>query len=137
MFVRNKRNDNFAHMKTTLSTLRKKIMQFKLIAENNRICPYCHKKVSAWKSSFYFLRGTDHSIKCNHCHQRIKLKKEPIPFMLCCWLGFLTMYLPIEIYLYIYDSGFWEAVLFALPFTITLLLLICIITLIRIQFTEY
>lgn len=101
-----------------------------------RKCPYCHCKVSIWRSLHYFFRGTNYSIQCNHCHQRIKPQKEPIPFQYCVCAGFFSVVLPIYSYIYMYKGSFADAVLFAIPFFILVELIISLLILIRIQYIK-
>lgn len=101
-----------------------------------RECPYCHRKVSIWLSSFYLFRGTDYSINCNHCHKKIKPKKEPVSFLYCVCAGFLSVVLPVDYCVYMRKEDFVHSVLFALPFFILVEIIILFLILKRIEYTK-
>jgi hypothetical protein len=88
----------------------------------NRECPYCHQTVSLKWCLKYLLRGTDYSTVCNHCGRSIKLAKEPIPgFKYSFMAGFLSIYIPMQVCLYAFNTTFVEALIYSLPFVIVCL----------------
>ena len=99
-----------------------------------RECPYCHKKVSVLKCTFFLLRGTAYSIRCNHCGNSISPSKEPIPFNACVVAGFLSIFLPMQFCLYYLHMGFLDSLMCALPIFLLLLAAVIILTLCRIKF---
>lgn len=92
----------------------------------NRECPYCHKRISIGRCLIYMYRGTNYSTRCNHCERMVKLKKEPISFVYCVCAGFLSIYLPMQFFLYFCDFPFFKSALFSLPIGI-LCVAVCIL----------
>lgn len=43
-----------------------------------RECPHCHRQVSLQVCSKYLLRGTNYTVRCNHCNTELALVKEPL-----------------------------------------------------------
>ena len=102
----------------------------------NRECPHCHKIVSIRSSLYYFLRGTSYSIRCNHCHQKIKPEREPFPFYLSVCAGFFSVYLPTMYGIYILKKGFWDSALISIPFIVLLELIIGVLIIKRIKYIK-
>lgn len=94
----------------------------------NRECPYCHQTVSLKRCLKYLLRGTDHSTVCDHCGRNIKLAKEPTPgFKYSFFFGFLSIYIPMQVCLYVFHTTFVEAMICALPFVLlTIAVVVCL-----------
>ena len=83
----------------------------------NRECPYCHQTVSLKRCLKYLLRGTDYDTVCNHCGRIIRLAKEPKPgFRYSFVMGLLSIYIPMQMCLYVFHTTFVEALICALPF---------------------
>lgn len=97
--------------------------------DNRRICPHCHKKVSLRKCTYYFLRDSNYSIECNHCHRTIKPIKNPLKVEYCVCAGFLSIYLPAIFYMYIFHMDFLTCILSSLPFTVLVVGVIMVLTL--------
>ena len=97
----------------------------------NRECPYCHKKISLRNCVKYVYRGTAYSTTCNHCGNRVKLIKEPYPFMYAVFAGGLSAYLPMQFFLYIAKLTFVQSLLYTLPIA-----LICLAVCIYFGFTR-
>ena len=102
----------------------------------NRECPYCHETVSLKRCLKYLLKGTDYDTVCDHCGRSIKLAKEPFPFKYGFLIGFLSMVLPMNLFLYIYHLPFLQSLLYTLPFVIGCIVVIAVITLCRIIFSK-
>ncbi len=83
-----------------------------------RECPYCGKIISLKNCLKYLFKGTSYPTTCNHCHRKVELVKEPLPFKYCVIAGFLSIYLPMNFFLYISKLSFLEALLYTLPFFI-------------------
>lgn len=113
-----------------LSLIRQNIMYKNKEAMKNRECPYCHKKISLRQCLIYLLRGTDHDTVCNHCGRRVKLAREPKPgFAYSFLIGLMSIYLPMQISLYVFHTTFVNALLYSLPFFIVSLAIIAYTTL--------
>lgn len=102
--------------------------------DNIRICPHCHKKVSLWKCMYYFLRNSNYSIRCNHCHTAIWPVKDPIKIEYCVFAGFLSVYLPATFCLLKFHTDFFTSILCALPFFLLVEGVIMIRTLRKLRF---
>ena len=74
-----------------------------------RECPYCHKRISIRKCTYYFWRGTRYTIHCNHCGQEVRPLKEPIPFNYTVVAGLLTSYISMEFFLYYIGLNFVDS----------------------------
>lgn len=101
-----------------------------------RECPYCHKKISIYKCSYYFFRGTNYSIHCNHCKEEVKLLKEPISFNYCFLLGICISYGFMNLFLYILKIDFFNSLLYTLPIITIFIVALMALTLKRIIFTK-
>lgn len=101
-----------------------------------RECPYCHKRISISRCSYYFWRGTDYSIHCNHCHKEVWLEREPIPFMYCVCAGFIVTVLPMNFFLYYMKFGFLKSMLYTLPIFTIAEIVIMILTLRKMKFAK-
>lgn len=101
---------------------------------NNRICPFCNKKVSIWKCTHYFLHDSSYNINCNHCNNKIRPIKNPIRIEYCTCAGFISIYLPAIICIQTFHLDFLTSILYALPFFALVELVIIVITLNRLFF---
>lgn len=96
----------------------------------NRECPYCHQTVSLKRCLKYLLRGTDYDTVCDHCGRSIKLAKEPKPgFKYSFIAGLLSIYIPMQLCLYVFHTTFVEALLYSLPFVIGCIAVVAYLTL--------
>ena len=87
--------------------------------DRNAKCPHCGKKISMKQRTVFLLRGT----------------REAIPFVYCFGGGFFIAYAFPTFYIYFIEDNIWHAILFMLPWFIMLLLIICILTYRRIEFS--
>lgn len=88
----------------------------------NRECPYCHQTVSLKRCLKYLLRGTDYDTLCDHCDRSIRLAKEPRPgFKYSFMASFLSIYIPMQVCLYAFNTTFVKALIYSLPFVIVCL----------------
>ena len=101
-----------------------------------RECPYCHKRISIFRCSYYFLRGTDYSIHCNHCHKEVWLEREPIPFMYCVCAGFIVAVGSMNFFLYYMKFDFLKSLIYFLPIFAITELISMVITLKNIRFAK-
>lgn len=92
-----------------------------------RECPYCHQIISLKRCIKYWFRGTNYSTTCNHCNNRVKLEKEPFPFMYSVFAGLLSIYLPMNYFLYFSKMPFLKSLLYSLPFVIGCLVVIAVL----------
>ena len=96
----------------------------------NRECPYCHQTVSLKRCLKYLLRGTDYSTICDHCGRSIRLAKEPTPgFKYSFIVGLLSIYLPMQVCLYVFHTTFLQALLYSLPVVAVSLVVVAYLTL--------
>ena len=96
----------------------------------NRECPYCHETISLRRCLKYLLRGTDYDTVCNHCNRRVRLAKEPKPgFKYGFVIGLMSIYLPMQTFLYVFHTTFAKALLYALPIVIVSMAVISYTTL--------
>ena len=96
----------------------------------NRECPYCHQTISLKRCLKYLLRGTDYSTVCDHCGRSIRLAKEPKPgFKYSFVMGLLSIYIPMQMCLYVFHTTFVEALICALPFVFVSLAVAAYLTL--------
>ena len=103
---------------------------------NNRECPYCHHTISLKRCVKYWFRGTNYPTTCDHCNRSVKLEKEPFPFLYSVFAGLLSIYIPMNIYLYYYKLPFLQSLYYSLPFVIGCIIVISIITLNRLFFKK-
>ena len=101
-----------------------------------RECPYCHKKISRYKCSYYFFRGTNYTIHCNHCNAEVRLLKEPIPFNYCFFLGICISYGFMSFFLYILKIDFINSLLYTLPIITIFIVALMALILKKIIFTK-
>ena len=96
----------------------------------NRECPYCHQTVSLKRCLKYLLRGTDYDTVCDHCGRSIKLAKVPKPgFKYSFIAGLLSIYIPMQLCLYVFHTTFVEALLYSLPFVIACIAVVAYLSL--------
>ena len=97
-------------------------------------CPACGQKISLTLRMHYLLWGTAHEITCPHCGRRLHPVKSTF------WLGFLlgapTAYLSFWAYILYIEDNFWEAIAFAIGLCALLVVVISIVTIENIRFTE-
>lgn len=91
-----------------------------------RECPHCQQKVSLKICSRYFLNGTNHIVRCNHCNTPLKLIKEPIPFQWCFSIGLWGIILPSYYFLFIKGLGLGVSLAYALLIESFLLPFLCV-----------
>lgn len=101
-----------------------------------RECPYCHKRISIRKCTYYFWRGTRYTIHCNHCGQEVRPLKEPIPFNYTVVAGLLTSYISMEFFLYYIGLNFVDSLIHCIPIFAFAMALVMIIVLGRIKFIQ-
>lgn len=80
-------------------------------------------------------RGTNYTTICNHCNRSVKLEKEPISFKYCVLAGFLSIYLPMQIFLYVSKMNFIQSLLYSLPFVVVCILVIAFLSFRRMRFS--
>lgn len=97
-----------------------------------RECPYCHKRISIRKCTYYFWRGTRYTIHCNHCGREVRPLKEPIPFNYTVIAGLLTSYMSMEFFLYYIGLN----LIHCIPIFAFAMALVMIIVLGRIKFIQ-
>ena len=100
-----------------------------------RECPYCHEIISFKRCLKYLYRGTDYTTICNHCNRTVKQEKEPIPFKYCVFAGFLSIYLPMQVFLYVYKMTFIRSLVYSLPFVAACIAVVAILTFCKIRFS--
>ena len=99
-----------------------------------RECPYCHEIISLKRCLKYLFRGTNYATICNHCNRSVKLEKEPIPFRYCVFAGFLSIFLPMQFFLYVSKMSFLKALIYSLPFVVVCILVVAFLTFSRMRF---
>ena len=67
-------------------------------------------------------------IRCNHCNTELALQKEPIPFNLCSFIGFLSTVIPAVYFLFIIRLGFDKSILYAAIIGLFAVIIISILT---------
>ena len=103
---------------------------------NNRECPYCHQTVSLKRCLKYLMRGTDYDTVCDHCDRSIRLAKEPKPgFKYSFFVGFLSIYMPMQVCIYVFHTTFVEALICSLPFVIVCIAVCAYLTLRSLYFS--
>ena len=103
---------------------------------NNRECPYCHQTVSLKRCLKYLMRGTDYDTVCDHCDRSIRLAKEPKPgFKYSFFVGFLSIYMPMQVCIYVFHTTFVDALICALPFVIVCIAVCAYLTLRSLSFS--
>lgn len=100
-----------------------------------RECPYCHKIISLKRCLTFLFKGTNYTTTCNHCNRSVKLEKEPIPFMYCVFAGFLSIFLPMQLFLYVYKMSFVQSLLYSLPIVIACIFIVSFLTLRKMHFS--
>lgn len=99
-----------------------------------KTCPYCHNEIPFKKYKKYIWLGTKYPTKCDHCGRELYLEKEPIPFLYCVFAGFMSIYLPMQYFLYYCKYGFWESAGYSMIIFIPMLVIGTIIYLKNIKF---
>lgn len=97
-------------------------------------CPGCGKEIPLRLSLHYIIWGTNHTVRCPHCNSLLCLKKEPVPFVVCYMIGFISMTLPMIVGLFFLKLGFLNSLLKTLPIVGIILILICLHTLKNIEY---
>lgn len=97
-------------------------------------CPSCGQKINLSLRMHYLLWGTAHEITCPHCGRRIHPAKST--FWLCFQLGGATAILSFWAYILCIEDNFWGAIAFAIGLCALLVLIIAIVTMENIRFTE-
>lgn len=100
-----------------------------------RECPYCHEIISLRRCLKYMYRGTNYTTVCNHCNRSVKLEKEPVPFIYCVVAGFLSIYLPMQVFLYVCKMSFVQSLIYSLPFIVACISVIIFLTFRRMRFS--
>ena len=98
-------------------------------------CPTCGGQIPFSIVSKYFWHGTSYYVSCTHCGQRIHPEKEPVNTFACMCLGGISIMAPMNLYWYIVAWDFIPALLFALPFVIITIIVVCILILHNIKFS--
>lgn len=112
------------------------LINIKITNMKTRECPYCHQTISMENCSKYFFLGTNYPTICNHCGKSVKLEKEPIPFMYSVCAGVLSVYLPMNIFLYYCKLPFLRSMLYTLPFVIVCVTMVCVLIFYRLFFKK-
>ena len=100
-----------------------------------RECPYCHQIISLKRCLKYIYRGTNYATICNHCNRSVKLEKEPIPFKYCVFAGFLSIYVPMQLFLYVCKMSFIQSLIYSLPIVVACISVVTFLTFRRIHFS--
>ena len=70
------------------------------------------------------------STVCDHCGRSIRLAKEPTPgFKYSFIVGLLSIYLPMQVCLYVFHTTFLQALLYSLPVVAVSLVVVAYLTL--------
>ena len=101
-----------------------------------RECPYCHQTISLERCVKYLFLGTNYPTTCNHCSHSVKLEKEPLPFMYCVFAGILSIYLPMNVFLYYFKLPFFQSLLLSLLFVIICIMIVNYLILCRLFFKK-
>lgn len=99
-------------------------------------CPYCSQKVSIASRMKYCFIGTDFSIRCPHCGNKIRPLKTSLSFQQSFYAGALTAFLSFWGYIYLIEDRFWSAILFAVCMSALIIIAIGIFTIKDIEFTK-
>ncbi len=102
-----------------------------------RECPHCHRQVSLQVCSKYLLRGTNYTVRCNHCNTELALVKEPIPFNYCVMAGFLSGVIPAQYCLYILKMGLIQSMTYAIMLGLIAEIVCIMLTFKKIKFKRY
>ena len=105
-----------------------------LLNHDQAVCPHCDTKIGLRQISEYFLKGTNHSILCPHCNRVLHPKREPIKFYYCFCAGFISIVAPFWLYIWYVEDNFWKAILLSIATLIVCIIVICILTIRRIEF---
>lgn len=100
-----------------------------------RECPYCHQIISLKRCLKYIYRGTNYATICNHCNRSVKLEKEPMPFKYCVFVGFLSIYVPMQLFLYVCKMSFIQSLIYSLPIVVACISVVTFLTFRRIHFS--
>lgn len=112
----------------------KKLLSTALLNHDQAVCPHCDTKIGLGQISEYFLKGTDHGISCPKCNRILHPKREPIKFYYCFCAGFISIVAPFWLYIWYVEDNFWKAILSSLATLIICIIVICILTIRRIEF---
>ena len=82
------------------------------------------------------MRGTDYDTVCDHCDRSIRLAKEPkLGFKYSFFVGFLSIYMPMQVCIYVFHTTFVDALICALPFVIVCIAVCAYLTLRSLYFS--
>ena len=112
----------------------KKLLSTALLNHDQAVCPHCDTKIGLGQISEYFLKGTNHGIQCPNCNRILHPKREPIKFYYCFCAGFISIAAPFWLYIWYVEDNFWKAILTSLVTLIVCIIVICILTIRRIEF---
>lgn len=100
-------------------------------------CPYCGKRISVVRVAAYFIYGTSHVIKCNHCNRHVQPLKQALSFQTSVYIGFLSVIIPMYYMLFTSECDFWYvAINYALPCFLFAELVILFITVYKTKFIK-
>lgn len=105
-----------------------------LLSHDQAVCPHCDTKIGLRQISEYLLKGTNHSILCPDCNRALRPKREPIKFYYCFCAGFISIVAPFWLYIWYVEDNFWKAILLSIATLIVCIIVICILTIRRIEF---
>ena len=105
-----------------------------LLSHDQAVCPHCDTKIGLKQISKYLLKGTNHNIQCPHCNRALHPKREPIKFYYCFCAGFISIVAPFWLYIWYVEDNFWKAILLSIATLIVCIIVICILTIRRIEF---
>lgn len=111
-----------------------KLLSTALFNHDQAVCPHCETKIGLRQISEYLLKGTNHSILCPNCHRALHPKREPIKFYYCFCAGFVSIVAPFWLYISYVEDHFWKAILTSLAVLTVCIIVICILTIRRIEF---
>ena len=112
----------------------KKLLSTALLNHDQAVCPHCDTKIGLGQISEYFMKGTNHGILCPNCNRTLHPKREPIKFYYCFCAGFISIAAPFWLYIWYVEDNFWKAILTSLATLIVCIIVICILTIRRIEF---
>ena len=103
----------------------------------NRECPYCHQQVSLRRCSSFFWKGkTPITMRCDHCHEEVKIVKNPVP--LAFWvIGGVVMGNFPSLFVYLrWPCSFLECILYSLPVWVIIITTLVVVTFVRMKFAK-
>lgn len=103
----------------------------------NRECPCCHKQVSLRRCSSYFWKGvTPITMRCNHCHEEIRIVKNPVPLAFWVIGGVVMGNLPSILTYFCFRHDFLKAILYSLPTWPIIISTLVVVSLMRMKFEK-